>query len=123
HAAQLDYRSATAKLNSAPSLAGLQEPRAAQTITGADLVEDMDMFFERKFLAKAPEDRDREWVRMLAKVCWFRMRSLIADWESFAALVKTGDSGLEPKEVALIRLGLNETKRAMDAQIDSMRAG
>jgi len=120
HPAHLDYGNAMANLNSAPTIANLHEPIEGLSITGADLVANMDDFFEREFLAKAPEDVDREWIRMLAQTCWLKMRSLIADWETFRGLVQTGDSGLEPKERALLRMKIHEKEREIDALIGSV---
>ena len=120
HPARFDYKDAMANLNSAPSIADLHDPIDGQSITGADLVEDMDDFFDHEFLANAPEDIDREWVTMLAKTCWLKMRSLIADWEAFRRLVRTGDSGLEPKERALLRMKVHEKERKIDAFMASL---
>lgn len=119
HPGGWDHSNALSNLNSAPSIATLREPIHGQSTTGADLVDDMDDFFDHQFLAKAPEDIDREWVRMLTRTCWLKMRSLIADWEAFRELVRTGDSGLEPKEVALLRIKVHEKERQIDAYIDS----
>lgn len=57
--------------------------RDGESTTGSDLVDDMGSFFDHQFLAQAPEDIEREWVRMLTNTCWLKMRSLIADWEAF----------------------------------------
>jgi hypothetical protein len=119
HPAHWDHSNAISNLNSAPSIAALREPIDGQSITGADLIENMDDFFKHEFLAKAPEDIDREWVRRLAKTCWLKMISLIADWEAFRGLVRTGDSGLEPKEAALLRMNIHKKEREIDALIDS----
>ena len=120
HPARLDYTNATVNLNSAPGIAHLQEPIQGDSITGSDLVEEMDAFFEHEFLIKAPDDADRERVIALARTCWREMRSLMADWEAFRGLVRTGDSGLEAKDVALIRIELNEKKRELTSYIDSL---
>jgi len=120
HPARLDYGNAMDNLSLAPGIANIQETIGGQSITGVDLFEYFDDFFEHEFLTRAPEDIDREWVKMLAKTCWFKMRSLIVDWEVFKGLVRTGDSGLEPKERALLRMKVHQKEREIDALINSL---
>lgn len=126
HPTHSDYSNAIANLNSAPNIASLQESIEGQSTSVAELVKYLDDFFQHEFLAKAPDDIDREWVKRLAQTCWLKMRFLIDDWDAFRGLVRTGDSGLESKELALARIRMNELKReidAMDANLGSSTPG
>ncbi len=121
HRASFDYQEATVNSSSAPSIATYTEPFSGHSLSGAELAAKMDEFFECEFLVHAPADPDKEWVQQLARNCWRNLRARINEWAEFVALVQSGDSGLERREVAVARIEVNKKKREIDDYINSLR--